>query len=89
MLEDFTIFEESDLLCAYMDAYGVKKIPHVLLKNYPSLFANLPKTSWFLHPLVVDVINKWPLKPTFKNPNYENRDDLRKAMSQFEFLCWK
>ena len=30
---------------------------------------------------------KYSLKPTFKNANFESKDELRKAMPQFEFHC--
>ena len=30
---------------------------------------------------------KYSLRPTFKNPNFESKDELKNAMSQFEFLC--
>ena len=28
---------------------------------------------------------KYSLRPTFKNPNFESTDELKNAMSQFEF----
>ena len=30
---------------------------------------------------------KYSLRPTFKNANFESMDELRKAMSQFDFHC--
>ena len=30
---------------------------------------------------------KYSLRPTFKNPSFEYKNELRKAMSQFKFHC--
>ena len=30
---------------------------------------------------------KYSLKPIFKNPNFEFKDELKKAVSHFEFHC--
>ena len=30
---------------------------------------------------------KYSLRPTFKNPNFESKNELKNAMSQFEFHC--
>ena len=32
---------------------------------------------------------KYSLRPTFKNTNFESNGELRKAVCQFEFHCWK
>ena len=31
--------------------------------------------------------SKYSLRPTLKNSNFESKDELKKAMSQFEFQC--
>ena len=41
----------------------------------------LPK----FHDPFVDVIKEWPLRPLFKIANFESKDELRKAIFQFEF----
>ena len=30
---------------------------------------------------------KYTLRPTFRNPNFESKDELKNAMFQFEFQC--
>ena len=30
---------------------------------------------------------KCTLRPTFRNPNFESKDELKNAMFQFEFQC--
>ena len=32
-------------------------------------------------------ILKYTLRPTFRNPNFESKDELKNAMFQFEFQC--
>ena len=32
-------------------------------------------------------ILKYNQRPTFKHPNFESKDELKNAMSQFEFRC--
>ena len=63
----------------------------LLPKNHPQRSAKLPKMSWLppSPPLFFDVINEWPLGPTFKNPNFEFKEELRKAISQNKFYRWK
>ena len=64
---------------------GVLSVRKILLpQNNPQLFAKLPKILR-LPFLFVDIMNKYLLRPTFKNPMFESEDELRKAKSQFEF----
>ena len=58
--------------CGYPQSYKKSHLP----KSHQQLSAKLLKISWALNPIIVDVINQLPLRPTFKNPNFESKDEL-------------
>ena len=56
-------------------------------ENFRSATTGTLKNPSFQSFFVLGKISKYSLRLSFKNPNFESKDELRKSMSRFEVHC--